>query len=183
VVFKVESSSTGQDKACILAQFFSFLAFCIHSSIGCATYVLVENIVTLIFLAMLINFDRRYLVNPYIEYNDTKCLWSHAVVKNARNIAVALSKAQLVLIILMMVSSLAFISIYICTYIITLRETKREHIENGVPGIFLNQHVPLTSCLQQQLPLTPLVPNRSTQQNTNYQSNSITYHYPQITVP
>ena len=114
----------------------SLLACCNRQSVGCATYAMVTNILTFIFSAVLINFDRR-VINPdessgsYVYGNSFRidCVSASSSKSNDQtdwgNIMLGLTKGQLAGGVLMLVSALTFIGIYVYVYIRALQHDGR----------------------------------------------------------
>jgi hypothetical protein len=118
-----------------LTTFSFFLACCNKSSVGCATYVLIKNILAFIFSAVLIDFDRKFINSQGYLYatssattSTTLCL-SNAYNYNTNSgssnngnidflgISVSLAKGQLAASVIILVSCLVFVGIYIYVYI------------------------------------------------------------------
>lgn len=166
-------------------SFFFVPAYSDRPSIKYVTYVLITNLFTSICSTLILDLNYMHTIfHPFFEYNNTtNCLWNETIHFNRGIIFKTLNIAELIVIILLMVSSLVFVNVYICIYIIALRQTKREYIKNDIPSIFLNQHVPHTSCLYQQFAVTSTVPNHTEQYKINHLSNLTSYHFPQINDP
>jgi len=112
-----------------LTTFSFFLACCNKSSVGCATYVLIKNILAFIFSAVLIDFDRKFIDSQGYLYvtgsTITSCL-DNSNINSAHSdngnidyigISLSLAKGQLAASVIILVSSLVFVGIYIYVYI------------------------------------------------------------------
>ncbi len=110
------------------------LACCNRSSVGCATYVMIKNIIAFIFAAVLIDFDRKFINSQGYLYvagsTITSCLdnsYSNSAGSNNGNIdyigiSLSLAKGQLAASVIILVSSLVYVGIYIYVYIRALRD-------------------------------------------------------------
>ncbi|CAF1228170.1 unnamed protein product [Rotaria sordida] len=112
----------------------SLLACCNRSSVGCATYVMIKNILAFIFSAVLIDFDRRFIngqLSDYTTVDDFRnCISSYNSNTNYGNILLSLAKAQLAASVIILVSSLVFIAIYIYVYIRAVNDDRGGNNEN-----------------------------------------------------
>jgi hypothetical protein len=134
-----------------LTTFSFFLACCNKSSVGCATYVLIKNILAFIFSAVLIDFDRKFINSQGYLYatssattSTTLCL-SNAYNSNTNygsssigntnflGISVNLAQGQLAASVIILVSSLVFVVIYIYVYIRAFLYDKNMR-NNGYPS-------------------------------------------------
>lgn len=147
----------------------SLLACCNRQSVGCATYVMITNILTFIFSAVLIDFDRK-IINPSLSslsyiYGDTfntDCTRSSSGqdLINLGNLMLGLTKGQLAGGVLMLVSALLFIGIYVYVYIRALQHDGRmshpPYIGGAPPAQPLPQsttyHVPYSGSAQNTVP-------------------------------
>jgi hypothetical protein len=100
--------------------------------------VLVKNILAFIFSAVLIDFDRKFINNPYFDYtynnlygyggygSSTLCStdWSDSPV-DFWSISVSLTKGQLAGAVIILVTSLIYVGIYIYVYIKALSDAGR----------------------------------------------------------
>ncbi|CAF4143199.1 unnamed protein product, partial [Rotaria sordida] len=92
-----------------LANITLFISTCCNrSSVGCATYVMIKNILAFIFSAVLIDFDRRFINGQLSDY----------------------TTAQLAASVIILVSSLVFIAIYIYVYIRAVNDDRGGNNEN-----------------------------------------------------
>lgn len=109
----------------------AFLACCNHSSVGCATYVMIKNIVAFIFAAVLIDFDRKFIngqaTGLFSGYLITNCRITGGSTSNSDlwSIMLSLAKGQLADAIIILISSLVFVGIYIYVYIRAFTDSKR----------------------------------------------------------
>jgi hypothetical protein len=116
--------------------------------------VLIKNILTFIFSAVLIDFDRQFIDSQGLLYvsdsTTTACLsgqynqysQSNTNVNNGgvdfTGISVSLAKGELAASVIMLVSSLVFVGIYVYVYIRALHDD-RNMPNNGMP---FNPHPP-----------------------------------------
>lgn len=100
------------------------IACCNRSSVACAAYVLVQNIISFIFAAVMIDFDRKFIAYPYFDAEfglySNGCKISGADF-NPIDISTQLHKGQLAGAVIMLVSSLIYVSIFAYTYIRAVR--------------------------------------------------------------
>ncbi|CAF1677031.1 unnamed protein product [Rotaria magnacalcarata] len=93
---------------------------CNRSSVACATYVMITNVLAFIFAAVLISFDNKF-INGQLTADSVMssigCITSYQNTPNMASIFVGITKGQLAGSVIMLVSSLLFIAIYIYVYI------------------------------------------------------------------
>ncbi|CAF2069460.1 unnamed protein product [Rotaria magnacalcarata] len=93
---------------------------CNRSSVACATYVMIKNVLAFIFAAVLISFDNKFIngqLPPDSITSSLDCITSYQNTVDMVSIFVRITKGQLAGSIIMLVSSLLFIAIYIYVYI------------------------------------------------------------------
>jgi hypothetical protein len=123
-------------------RIYLFLAYCSRTSVGWATYTLGINILAFIFSAVLIDFDRKFITYPRFDYALNSNSYLSSIYYYGINICTAVSygedlnnffwelsrsltKGQLAGAVLILVTSLAFVGIYIYVYIRALRDKGR----------------------------------------------------------
>lgn len=89
-------------------------------SFACATYGLIENVLTFVFSCVLIDFNRKFIDNPLYDYGEITsstlyCFDSYDDLKDAESISLSLNKAQLSAAVFMLLSSIAYMAIYVFT--------------------------------------------------------------------
>ncbi|CAF3784522.1 unnamed protein product [Rotaria sp. Silwood1] len=100
---------------------------CNRSSVGCATYAMIKNIIAFIFSAVLIDFDQKFIDGEGIVYllsNANINCYSSSGYVDLLDISVKLTKGQLAGAGIILVSSLAFVCIYIYVYIRSILKDK-----------------------------------------------------------
>ncbi|CAM2727372.1 unnamed protein product [Rotaria socialis] len=115
---------------------------CNRSSVACATYVMITNVLAFIFAAVLISFDNKYINGQLSLDSATSSLDCTTSIQNTVNMAsifLGITKGQLAGSVIMLVSSLLFIAIYIYVYIRAVLDD--EHRPNDDPQ-WAGQHAP-----------------------------------------
>ncbi|CAF1296096.1 unnamed protein product [Rotaria magnacalcarata] len=93
---------------------------CNRSSVACATYVMITNVLAFIFAAVLISFDSKFINGQLSADSVTSsldCITSYQSTVNMSSIFLGITKGQLAGSVFILVSSLVFIAIYIYVYI------------------------------------------------------------------
>jgi len=147
-------------------------ACCNRHSFGCATHVLVENILSIIAASVLLYFDNLFLNNPYtcLYGSTTDCSqysssysYSNSIY-NSSNYTVKLAciKAQLACAAVMLVTNVIYIIIFIVVIIKTRNESNRVTMlpHSSAPSYVSNQPV-----VNQIQPPTTYVSSSSVQRN------------------
>lgn len=111
--------------------------------------MLIKNILAFVFSAVLIDFDRKFIDNPYFDYtiNNNYLSGIECITNNYNSdtdflsISLSLTKGQLAAAVLILVSSLVYVGIYIYTYIRALHDDRRissnvfsSHVQHLSPG-------------------------------------------------
>ncbi|CAF4631663.1 unnamed protein product [Rotaria socialis] len=108
----------GVSMTCWISMF--CVSCCNRSSVACATYVMITNVLTFIFAAVLISFDNNFingLLPPNSVTISLDCITSYQNTGNMSSIFLGITKGQLAGAVIMLVLSLLFIAIYIYVYI------------------------------------------------------------------
>ena len=133
------------------------LACCSQLSFGCATYGLVEHVVTCIFSVVLIDYNRKYIDNTKSEV-PSNCSVVRENAKEYLNISLSLAKSQLAAAVLMLLMSLAYSGIYIYTMTrVVLRSRAGDTLKSQEPDYILSSYQP-TSFSIQPYPRNPIPP-------------------------
>lgn len=133
------------------------LACCGQLSFGCATYGLVEQVVTCIFSAVLIDYNRKYIDNIKSEV-PSNCSVVHGNSNEYLNISTSLAKSQLAAAVLMLSMALAYSGIYIYTIIqVILRSRAGDTLKNQEPNYTLSPFQPPLFSIQ-PYPRNPIPP-------------------------
>ncbi|CAF1397506.1 unnamed protein product [Rotaria magnacalcarata] len=115
---------------------------CNRSSVACATYVMITNVLAFIFAAVLISFDNKFIngqLPPDSITSSIDCITSYQNTANMASIFLGITKGQLAGSVIMLVSSLLFIAIYIYVYIRAVLDKERR--PNDAPQ-WAGQHAP-----------------------------------------
>ncbi|CAF2094731.1 unnamed protein product [Rotaria magnacalcarata] len=115
---------------------------CNRSSVACATYVMITNVLAFIFAAVLISFDNKFINDQLLEasaMSSPSCIPPDENNVDMRPIFLGITKGQLAASVIMLVSSLLFIAIYIYVYIRAVLDKERR--PNDAPR-WVGQHAP-----------------------------------------
>lgn len=136
---------------------------CNRSSVACATYVMIKNVVAFIFAAVLIDFDNKFINNQLAfgsDYRIDNCVSTAGGLTDFLGIMLSLAKAQLAGSVIMLVSSLVFIGIYIYVYIRSIYDNRGDFTESPPKIGLSNQPRPPSS--YQPSTSYPAAPNNAT---------------------
>ncbi|CAF4832731.1 unnamed protein product, partial [Rotaria magnacalcarata] len=115
---------------------------CNQSSVACATYLMITNVLAFIFAAVLISFDNKFINDQLLEasaMSSPSCIPPDENNVDMRPIFLGITKGQLAASVIMLVSSLLFIAIYIYVYIRAVLDKERR--PNDAPR-WVGQHAP-----------------------------------------
>lgn len=116
---------------------------CNRSSVGCATYVMLKNILTLAFSAVLIDFDSKF-INGHLTISFEHMIPGCTVSGNAdtSDIMKSLARGQLAGSVILLITSITFIGVYIYVYIRSIRDDqggRNDHMPSHAPSNRIQQ--------------------------------------------
>ncbi|CAF3555111.1 unnamed protein product [Rotaria socialis] len=160
----------GVSMTCWISMF--CVSCCNRSSVPCATYVMITNVLTFIFAAVLISFDNNFingLLPPNSVTISLDCITSYQNTGNMSSIFLGITKGQLAGAVIMLVLSLLFIAIYIYVYIRAVLDDEHrpnddlrwtgQHAPNQIPGYGMST--------QHTTPALPLQPAQTVYLKSN----------------